>query len=165
MELYIQIRDGQPFEHPIMGENFRSAFPHIDVDNLPPEFARFERINKPKPQVFEVIENAGYAWVDGVVKDIWVSRPMTAEEESSKRQDLTVGVSNQLSWYKERANNNISSATSEDVKQIWLNYLAQLDAWVLEDITNPLIPRPPVFDQNGNLFTTSSSGSAPNVIT
>jgi hypothetical protein len=165
MELYIQVRDGQPFEHPIMGDNFKSAFPHIDVNNLPPEFARFERINEPKPKVFEVVENAGYAWVDGVVKDVWILRPMTAEEESSKRQDLTVGVNNRLEFYREKANNNIASATSEEVKQVWLDYLANLNSWVLEDITNPLIPTPPVFDQNGNLFTTSSAGSAPNVIT
>ena len=41
MELFIQIRNGQPFEHPIFGDNFRQAFPDVDVDNLPPEFARF----------------------------------------------------------------------------------------------------------------------------
>ena len=44
MELFIQIRDGLPFGHPIYGDNFRQAFPDVDLENLPPEFARFERI-------------------------------------------------------------------------------------------------------------------------
>ena len=57
MELYIQIRNGQPFEHPILGDNFRQAFPKIDVSNLPPEFAKFERIlQNVTPEVFEVAE-------------------------------------------------------------------------------------------------------------
>jgi hypothetical protein len=148
-----------------MGENFKTAFPHIDVDNLPSEFARFKRVVQPIPKTFEVVVGARYEWVGNVVQDVWILRPMTAEEESSKRQDLMVGVNNRLKFYREKANNNIASATSETTRQGWLNYLSELNSWVLEDITNPLIPTPPVFDQNGNLFTTSSSGSAPNVIT
>ena len=31
MRLFIQIRDGQPFEHPIIEDNFREAFPDIDI--------------------------------------------------------------------------------------------------------------------------------------
>ena len=57
MELYIQIRNGQPFEHPIFGDNFRQAFPGIDVDNLPPEFAVFQRVpQNVMPGPFEVAE-------------------------------------------------------------------------------------------------------------
>ena len=41
MELFIRIKDGEPFEHPIFGDNFRAAFPDIDSDNLPPDFVRF----------------------------------------------------------------------------------------------------------------------------
>ena len=44
MELFIRVKDGQAFEHPILGDNFRQAFPNINVNNLPSEFARFERI-------------------------------------------------------------------------------------------------------------------------
>ena len=32
MELYIRIVDGKPFEHPILGDNFRSVFPDIDTN-------------------------------------------------------------------------------------------------------------------------------------
>ena len=59
MELFIRIVDGAPFEHPIMGDNFREAFPHIDTENLPPEFARFVRVAMPTIGVYEVYEIYG----------------------------------------------------------------------------------------------------------
>jgi hypothetical protein len=88
MELYIQIRNGQPFEHPIFGDNFRQAFPHIDVDNLPPEFAKFERVERPILGVYQVMvqDDPTYELVDGIWKDVWHVRDMTAEEITAKQQ-------------------------------------------------------------------------------
>lgn len=88
MELFIQIKDGQPFEHPIFGDNFRQAFPDVDVNNLPSEYARFERIEKPNNNGLFEIEERSYEWVDGVVKDVWTVRPMTSLEETQTRQDM-----------------------------------------------------------------------------
>jgi len=84
MELYIRIKDGKPFEHPIFGDNFRQAFPHIDTDNLPPEFARFVRVAAPTVGLFEVCEECVYELVDGVYTDIHNVRPMTAEEKAAR---------------------------------------------------------------------------------
>lgn len=85
MELYIRIKNGQPFEHPIFGDNFRQAFPAIDVNNLPPEFSKFERVPQPS-LVFATLNNPqpAYQWVDGVVKDVWDITPMTDEEKLAK---------------------------------------------------------------------------------
>lgn len=163
MELFIQIRNGQPYEHPILGENFREAFPQIDVNNLPPEFARFERVEAPTPAVFEVIVGVNYEWVGGIVKDVWVSRPMTYEEKTHQIFELTAGANNVIAWRKQVTNEKIDKAPSEQIKQVWVDYLAELNAWVLVDPVNPQIPTPPVIDQNGNVMSTSSSGSAPNV--
>ena len=58
MELYIQIVDGQPINHPIVEDNFKQAFPNIDTSNLPPEFARFVRIARPTIGDFEIYEGA-----------------------------------------------------------------------------------------------------------
>lgn len=84
MELFIQIRDGQPYEYPILGDNFRQAFPHIDVDNLPPEFARFVRTPAPYPDgaYRKVVER--YKWDGGMVVDDWFICDMTAEEKAAK---------------------------------------------------------------------------------
>ena len=88
MELFIRIKDGQPFEHPIMGDNFRAAFPDVDINNLPPEFARFERIVVPELSPYEVYEGVTYEWVDGIVKDVHHIRSLSAEEKLNK-QNLT----------------------------------------------------------------------------
>ena len=83
MKLFIQIKDGKPFEHPILGENFCQAFPEIDVNNLPPEFARFERVERPVLGEYQVLvsENPTYELIDGVYKDVWHTREMNAEEK------------------------------------------------------------------------------------
>ena len=85
MELYIRIKDGQPFEHPIFGENFRQAFPNVDTNNLPLEFARFERIPMPS-LVYATLNNSEptYQWVNGIVKDVWDITPMTDAEKTAK---------------------------------------------------------------------------------
>lgn len=73
MRLFIRIKDGQPFEHPILEKNFRQAFPHIDVDNLPPEFAEFIRVQRPTPTLGKKIVSAvcSYQWDGDKVSDVW----------------------------------------------------------------------------------------------
>lgn len=89
LELYIQIRDGQPHEHPIFADNFKLAFPEVDVNNLPADrFARFIRVAQPEIGPYEVYEGATYQWVDGVVKDIHNVRPMTDEERAVKDAEI-----------------------------------------------------------------------------
>ena len=85
MELFIRIVDGQPYEHPIFGDNFREAFPHIDVYNLPSDFAKFVRVAPPVLGVYEVNTGCEYKFEDGVVKDVWNVRPMTLSEKTDKQ--------------------------------------------------------------------------------
>ena len=86
MELYIRIKDGQPFEHPILGDNFRQAFPEIDINNLPEEFARFERIAAPELGLYEIHEKVQYQRFGDIIKDVWTVRQMTAEEKAATQQ-------------------------------------------------------------------------------
>jgi hypothetical protein len=90
MELYIRIKDGQPFEHPIFGDNFRQAFPDVDVNNLPAEFARFERVERLTLGAYEVLasDQPTYELIDGIYKDVWHKRDMTAEEKTAKQDDV-----------------------------------------------------------------------------
>lgn len=122
MELYIRIKDGQPFEHPIFGDNFRQAFPDVDVNNLPPEFARFVRVERPNVGIYEVMESetATYELVDGVWTDVWHKREMTSEEKTAKQQAV------KDAW-----------ATHEQAEN-W-------SAWVFDEVTctmQPPIPSP-----------------------
>lgn len=167
MELFIQILNGQPHEHPILGDNFRQAFPSVDVDNLPPEFARFERItfgeSGMQAGVFDVPE-VSYQWVDGIVKDVWSVRPMTDDERVQKLADLTSSANGQIAWAKQFAQDNADAAPTEEARQAWLGYLTVLNAWVLHDPVNPDIPRPPRVMPDGTVLGTSAPGSAPDVI-
>ena len=82
MELFIQIdENGQTVNHPIMGDNFRQAFPDIDTNNLPGNFARFERVPPPVSSPYEKNHRTSYQKrSDGVWADTYVCDPMTSEE-------------------------------------------------------------------------------------
>ena len=90
MELYIRIVDGKTFEHPILGDNFRDAFPHVDVDNLHQyeEYAKFERITQADagvfPGVYQTVECTYTKRDDGVWQDTWTLIDYTAEEKAEK---------------------------------------------------------------------------------
>jgi hypothetical protein len=86
MELFIRIKDGQPFEHPILGDNFREAFPHIDVNNLPSDFAKFVRVTPPVLGPYEKNQTVSYQLVNGVYADVFACEQLTAEEIASKQQ-------------------------------------------------------------------------------
>lgn len=86
MELFIRIQNGQPFEHPIMGDNFRQAFPDVDTNNLPAEFARFVRVAAPILGPYEKNQSVTYQLIDGVYTDVFSCEQMTMEEVAIKKQ-------------------------------------------------------------------------------
>lgn len=98
-ELYIRIKNGQPFEHPIVGDNFRQTFPEIDVNNLPAEFARFTRVDQPVVGVYEAY-TVTYEWVDGNVTDAHHVRAMTGQEKLAKQDAVKADwvVNGHASW-------------------------------------------------------------------
>jgi len=89
MTFYIQIKDGQPFQHPYYDWNMKDAFPEVDLNNLPDYLAEFIRVPEPNIEVgmYEVPE-VTYQWVGNVVSDVWVARPMTDEERAQKDEQL-----------------------------------------------------------------------------
>lgn len=149
MELFIRIKDGQPFEHPIFGCNFRAAFPDVDVDNLPPEFARFERIDCPNSASTFEVNAVSYQWVDGVVKDIWSVRQMTPEEKDQKLKRLSDEILAYVPGLKDIARQRIDAATTLESRQAWLDYLEALNAWTLIDPIQPNLPSMPTVAQDG----------------
>jgi hypothetical protein len=88
MELYIRIKDGAPFEHPILGDNFREAFPSVDTNNLPAEFARFVRVARPLLEIYKKYEGVTYELIGGVYTDVHHVAQMTSEEIAAKQQSV-----------------------------------------------------------------------------
>jgi hypothetical protein len=100
MNLYIRLVNGQPFEHPIFEDNFQAAFPDVDTNNLPANFARFERL-QPAPAKYEVPESVVYVkQQDGVVRDVWAYREMTDAEKAE------VAAAEKRQVYMEMLNNS-----------------------------------------------------------
>lgn len=84
MRLFIRLVDGKPFEHPIVESNFDEVFPHVDKENLPAEFANFERVDFPFVDVYDVYEGTTYEKFGDVYKDVHHVRAMTDEEKALK---------------------------------------------------------------------------------
>lgn len=84
MRLFIRLVDGEPVEHPLIDDNLVDAYPGIDLDNLPENFANFERVPKPVTGVYQVYEGATYVKFDNVYKDVHHFREMTPEEKQAK---------------------------------------------------------------------------------
>lgn len=138
-EFYIQIRDGQPFEHPISHKNFVLAFPEIDTDNLPPEYAVFVRHAPPTVGQYEVLTEQ-YVWDGSVVADSWTATPMNDDERAEVDKGRRDDIYSLLETQKKRAEERIANLTNEANRERWISYLAKLNAWVLEDLDNPNFP-------------------------
>tara|TARA_R110000803_G_scaffold207326_1_gene275203 strand:+ start:783 stop:1076 length:294 start_codon:yes stop_codon:yes gene_type:complete len=75
------MKDGQPYDHPILEDNFHQAFPEIDVNTLPPEFAKFERV-QPTPDKYQKVGIVTYGVFGDIVRDVWEYLDMTDEEKA-----------------------------------------------------------------------------------
>jgi len=143
MELFIKIVDGQPFEHPILGDNFRQAFPDIDTENLPSNFAKFVRIERPTVTALQIVEGPEYQWIDGVVKDVWTVREMN-ETERANEIEIRTNFANEM--YQELltfVQNKLTTETNETAIAALNDWLVELNAWTLVDPLNPNVPHAP----------------------
>lgn len=85
MRLFILLENGQPVGHPIVDNNFRQAFPEVNIEDLPNWVANFERVPKPDIGVYEIYEETTYEWDNDIVKDFHHIRLMTQEEKLEKQ--------------------------------------------------------------------------------
>lgn len=85
MQLFIQVRDGQPYEHPIFEDNMRALFPALDLDNLPSGFAKFTRNPAPVLGAYEVYEGVTYEADGDGFADVHHVRQMTDDEKTAKQ--------------------------------------------------------------------------------
>jgi hypothetical protein len=161
LELYIQIRDGQPYEHPIFADNFKLAFPDVDVNDLPADcFAKFIRVDAPVLDTYEVYEGVTYQWADGVVKDIHSVRLMTDEERTNKDAELAeiaVAKATQAANQQHKVRTEHCQKTADETqdatqKQLWLDCMTAHEVWVLESVDpiTPPFPRFPIKDEAGS---------------
>ena len=88
-KLYIQIKNGEPYQHPIIELNLLQAWPGLDLKNLPPWLAHFERVHwseRPTLGPYDkYIKEIYYAKADGVITERLEIVSMTSEEKIAKQ--------------------------------------------------------------------------------
>jgi hypothetical protein len=172
MNLYIQIKDGQPFEHPIFEDNFIEAFPDVDINNLPFGFAKFRRIpvedcglsidDPSKKLVATHYRLAG----DGFWEDVWEivdknEKELQELQQIKNEQNLFIAKFF-LDNLKTKGQEIYDSLTDESEKQAWDTYFSIMsyEDPISHDITIPKFPIKneegkyvPNLDENGNWVT------------
>lgn len=83
MQLFIQIDNGQPVNHPAYSSNLVQAF-----GDVPPNWEPFLRVQKPTPGIYQILdsEEPTYQKVNGTWTDVWALRDMTDIEKAAKQQ-------------------------------------------------------------------------------
>jgi hypothetical protein len=83
MNLFIQIENNQPINHPALEDNLIQA-----LGAVPDNWESFIRAERPVPGIYEILESDQpiYQKVDGVWTDVWSLRPMTETEIVAKQQ-------------------------------------------------------------------------------
>lgn len=145
LELYIQIRDGEPYEHPIFADNFKLAFPEVDVNNLPKDkFARFIRVLLPALSAYEIHEGSVYAWDNDVVKDVHIIRQMTDEERAAKTAELEAIIYGVRDKRIMVCNTMINKFTGTPEENLWKDCLLGHENWEYTSL-DPFAPDFPNF--------------------
>ena len=95
MNTFIQVRDGVPYEHPLMMDNMRALFPNHDLLTAPEGFAKFTRGAVPTLGTYKKMdESKGHSGCgctyeptsDGY-EDVWHIVDMTPTEKADKISD------------------------------------------------------------------------------
>jgi hypothetical protein len=82
MNLYIQIENGQPINHPASEDNLIYA-----LGSVPSNWEPFVRVEMPTPTIYQVLDSMEptYEKVNGVWTDVWALRDMTETEKTAKQ--------------------------------------------------------------------------------
>jgi hypothetical protein len=83
MNLYIQVKDGAPINHPVFMDNLFQAF-----GGIPNDWEQFIRVPRPEIGVYQVFNSleSTYEKQHGYWMDVWSVRDMTPEEKAACQQ-------------------------------------------------------------------------------
>ena len=129
MSYFIRIKNNEAFEHPIAEDNFKQAFPDIDIDNLPDEFARFVRVALPTLGPYEVLENSTYEWDGNIMKDVHQIRDMTEEEKATKLAEAYSDLPEGWTLNEETLQRAVIPPEKPDNSEGWIFDLYQ-NSWI-----------------------------------
>lgn len=138
MKLHIRLKNGVPFEHPILEENLLDVFPNTDLTSG--EFIPFERKHfEGVLGVFEMVESS-YEIFNGVCQDVYSVRPMTELEKAAKIQYLESYAFDVIASMKIDAQKNFENSITDADKTKWQAFLDELNAYKLDDYADLKLP-------------------------
>lgn len=106
MNLFIELKDGKPINHPISESNLRAFYPNLKVESPPQGFARFVKKSEPiKPPNLR-LDYAEYVLDEKLTKengsltytDNYVFRPYTTEEREELIREFKKISPNEKDW-------------------------------------------------------------------
>lgn len=92
MDYIIRIKDGMPFEHPIAIENFVQIYPDVDLNNLPAEFAPFEKATKQAKLRDDGMRDVEYVFEGSMVVEKVLSEPDAISQEAAITMNQNIKV-------------------------------------------------------------------------
>jgi hypothetical protein len=156
MNLYIQIKDGTAYQHPILEDNLRQAFPTMDLENLPANFARFKRYAQPSPTEMPVgtfqVAVVAYEWneEEQCYYDAWSVREMTEQERTLTTRNQVNENAKRLQDLQEHVLEMIDE-TEGELQNGWRNYQNLLNSIDFTDPFSVAWPYAPYTDEDGNV--------------
>ena len=133
MNLYIQVKNGLPYQHPILESNLVQVFPDIDLNNLPSEFARFTRVPVPEIGPYEIYSGVTYELQeDNSYGDVHHIVPMSEEEKTAKQNAVktTWAANGYASWVFNEETCNFDPPTPYPTDGNLYNWDEETTSWV-----------------------------------
>lgn len=138
---YIRIVDGLPFDHPVAEHNMLTAFPSVDLNNLPEGWARFEKTDPPRVGAYAILEPVEYQWVGAVVKEIWRLTPLPAEQRAAKEAELRNKIEAEIQVQLDLTQAVLAvPRLSEKNRIVMQNHLELLQNFVIADPSKATVP-------------------------
>ena len=134
--LYIQIKNGQPFDHPYLESNLYQIIENFDPNNLPDGWAKFTRVLNPyiHDSLYHEVVLHSYTFDSNTntCTDLWTKRTLTDEELELKKDNHKTITMDKFQPHMDYANNMIDNFTSGDKlsehnKSVWQTYLMILN--------------------------------------
>jgi hypothetical protein len=93
MNLYIQVENNQPINHPAFEDNLIQVF-----GSIPSNWEPFIRVEQPVLEEYEVLvsNEPKYEKIDNIWMDVWYVRDMTSEEKLIKMDDSNHNMINKI---------------------------------------------------------------------
>lgn len=119
MNLYIELKNGEPINHPMLETNMEMIYPVMNLDNLPENFCKFVRVDAPVPKWDEVVEGPEYKIIDGICYDVWTVNKISDEKRQQMLDELA--ASNPYpSWTVDIVNHNLIPPTPYPETGAWV---------------------------------------------